>query len=431
MSHEERWSREDLIQVEYALYSLKFEHAERKRRQDARVVDADFLGVAPERVVAASQEVAAIDVVPVLLEVARHIGSLPSADELGVAWSDGITWETVAMGADRVRLPKYFRYAVPAGPLSPVPLTVRGWPINTAMQYIEVMARPGDGEHAEAFLADLLNASRGARSPYFGQVVEAYYGQCGLALKVVDLEATDRSTLVLDDSVWDAVTRNVDRMFQKMSVMAAAGLGTNRGLLLAGPPGTGKSALCRALALEYAGSKTVTIVSAAAGQYLLGEVYARLDSLGPGLVLIEDLDLLVGDRKDRERFPLVQFLSVLDGLMTRHSGVVTIATTNDARLVDDAAVRAARFDQVVELRLPDLDQRVAILATYLRHVEHDADLVSCARRCEGFSGADLREVVRAAVLDADHDVINQRDLDRSIERRLGLLREERPTGLYA
>lgn len=107
-----------------------------------------------------------------------------------------------------------------------------------------------------------MAAGRGSASPYFGRVLEAYYGQGGLNLRVVELEPTDRSMLVLGDAVWDAVERNVDRMLEKMDQMERAGLGTNRGLILAGPLGTGKSALCRALALECSGRFTVTIVSA-------------------------------------------------------------------------------------------------------------------------------------------------------------------------
>lgn len=431
MSNQKPWSREDLIQLEYRLYSLHIEHLERERRRDARVVAGGFLGVPPDQLAVVSENVPTIDVVPVLLEVGRQVTALPSPEELGIRWAEPITWEPVDIHGARLHVPKYFSFAVPAGDLSRVPLVVRGWPAQMTMQYVEVLSRPGDEAEARSFLTDLLAASQGPRSPYFGRVIEADYGQGGLVLRTVELERIDRSTLVLDEAVWDAVTRNVDRMFEKMEVMARAGLGTNRGLLLAGPPGTGKSALCRALALEYAGARTVTIVSAAAGQHLLGEVYGRMDSLGPGLVLIEDLDLLVGDRGDHARFPLVQFLSVLDGLMTRHAGVVTIATTNDASLVDDAALRAARFDQVVELTLPDLEQRAAILTNYLRHVEHDVDVGLCARRSDGFSGAELREAVRAALLDAEHASLDQQDLERSLRRRLDLRVEARARGPYA
>ena len=105
--------------------------------------------------------------------------------------------------------------------------------------------------------------------------------------------------------------------------------------------------------------------------------------------------------------------------MTHHSGVITIATTNDASLVDRAARRAARFDQVVEFRLPDVAQRHEILSLYLAKVRHSADVAVLAAESDGFSGADLREVVRAAVLDADdvnditHDEVRHALADRA------------------
>jgi cell division protease FtsH len=207
-------------------------------------------------------------------------------------------------------------------------------------------------------------------------------------------------------------------MFERMDVLRESGLGGNRGLLLAGPPGTGKTALCRALAAEYEGRATVVIVSAAVGSYLLGDLYERLDALAPALVLVEDLDLIVGSREEGAGPGLIQFLTVLDGLMTRHSGVVTIATTNDPSAIDAAATRAARFDQVVYLGLPSEEARRAILELYLSRVSHDADLDDLAARSDGLSGADLREVVRSAVLDSDNDTLTPDDLAQTLKRML-------------
>jgi predicted AAA+ superfamily ATPase len=425
-----RVTRDDLVQVEHAYTSLALEMALRKRQEEPDVVASEFLGAPTDSLAAVSRTVAAADAEAVQLELRRQLDELGHGKLAGANPAEPITWETAQLGGERVRVPHYLSVEFPAGTASTIPLYVRAWPKNDQTYYIHVYARPGDEAQAEEYLEQLVSAARGERSPYFHRIVEAMYGPGGLLLRRVDLETIDRASLVLRAEVWDAVHRNVDRMFDRMNRLSSAGLGTNRGLILAGPPGTGKSALCRALALEYQGRATVAIVAASAGQYILGQTYERLNELAPSLVLIEDLDLLVGDRDDRERFPLVQFLTVLDGLMTHHSRVVTIATTNDAALVDAAALRAARFDQVVVLDLPDVAQRAEILSLYLRAVAHDADVNTLARASEGFSPADLREIVRGAVLDTDDEVVHHGDLAQALDRRRRALAEEPLTGLY-
>jgi hypothetical protein len=392
--------------------------AEKQRLQDATSVAARFLDTAEDKVTSVCENARPGDADVVRLELLRQLEPLDPATVRGATVSDPTTWTTVEFGAERVRVPDYVSIPFPAGTAGPAPLFVRAWPKQNGMQFhVHVHARSDDEEHAAAYLADLLAAGRGERSPYYHRVVEAFYGQFGLAFRLVELDAGDRSSLVLAPHVWEAVVRNVDRMFERMDRLAAAGLGTNRGLVLSGPPGTGKSALCRVLAQEYQGQATVTIVSASAGQHLLGEVYERMNDLGPALVLVEDLDLLIGDREDRQREALVHYLTVLDGLMTRHSRVVTVATTNDAELIDAAAIRAARFDQVVALPLPDEEQRSAIFSLYLAAVDNTADVALLAQAAGGFSGADIREVVRGAVLDAEDHVVAHDDLERAVTRR--------------
>ena len=243
-------------------------------------------------------------------------------------------------------------------------------------------------------------------------------GHGGVRLRIVPTPTETRDSLVLEDAVWAAITRNVDRMFERMEMLQQARLGGNRGLLLAGPPGTGKTALCRVLAAEYEGRATVVIVSAAVGSYMLGDLYERLDRLAPALVLVEDLDLIVGDREEGGGAGLIQFLTVLDGLMTRHSGVVTIATTNEPKAIDAAATRAARFDQVVFLALPSAEARESILELYLSRIDHEADLTELSKMSEGLSGAELREVVRSGVLDAETHVVEHADLLGAVKQML-------------
>ena len=127
-------------------------------------------------------------------------------------------------------------------------------------------------------------------------------------------------------------------------------------------------------------------------------------------------DGVAGDREYGSSAGLIQFLTVLDGLMTRHSGVVTIATTNDPEAIDAAVNRAARFDQVVDVPLPSEEARGAILDLYLSRTDHRADLADLGRASDGLSGADLCEVVRSSLLDSHDSIVEHADLISATER---------------
>ena len=96
--------------------------------------------------------------------------------------------------------------------------------------------------------------------------------------------------------------------------------------------------------------------------------------------MLEDLDLVVGNRRvGRDGGGLHDFLTALDGVMSSHDGIVTIATTNDVRALDDAAVRAARFDRIIEIPLPDAGLRASILRRYLGTLGAGIDVDAVAR----------------------------------------------------
>lgn len=108
---------------------------------------------------------------------------------------------------------------------------------------------------------------------------------------------------------------------------------------------------------------------------------------------MEDVDLVVGNRKQEAGSEaLNNFLLALDGAISDHAGVVTIATTNDVWGIDEAARRAARFDVVVNVPVPDTAARASILTGYLRPLGAEVDVARVAARTAGASGADLREL---------------------------------------
>lgn len=414
----ERKTRDDLIQVEYAVYSYALDNHRRERAKNAERVAADFLQTdSTTDLVTFSETVSVSDKDAVQIALANLISRVAPENVKGATPTNPPTWETITIGSQQLQVPSYVSATI--GPeLAGFPMFLRSWPKSGGMvQYLHIFARKDDEPQAAKFLSDLVANALGPESPYRNRVVDSSIAMGGLTLRVVPTPTETRDSLVFPVQVWDAVVRNVDRMFERMGRLQAAGLGGNRGLLLAGPPGTGKTALCRALAREYEGSATVVIVSASVGSHFLGQLYERLNTLAPALVLVEDLDLIVGDREDGARAGLVQFLTVLDGLMTRHTGVVTIATTNDPNAIDEAVTRAARFDQVVGVPLPGPEAREAIFDLYLRQLDHDANTAGLAEATHRFSGADIREVVRTAVLDTVNDRISQDELLVAVERR--------------
>jgi hypothetical protein len=323
---------------------------------------------------------------------------LEQAAELrGAEAYDSPSFETLDLGAERVRVPRALSAAFPAGTLAPCPLVIvldEDWQGDSTLA---IHSTTGDVDAAKAYLEDLLGRAR-ANNPFRGRTLEALVaGGASLAFRVLDLAPVDRADVVLPTRVWDDIDTNVHGLFAARQMLCAAGLPANRGVLLAGPPGTGKTLLCRALAGEVGEDVTVIFCDAAAVAARVRVLYRELCHLAPAVVVMEDLDLVVADRHVEGRGkPLVDFLLALDGATSEHQGVATVATTNDVAAIDAAAKRSARFDRIVEVPPPDHAGRAAILRRYLRGRDIDCDAVAAVT--DGATGADLREVVTRAVL---------------------------------
>ncbi len=268
---------------------------------------------------------------------------------------------------------------------------------------LAVYSRRDDEPVARAHLDDLTSRTRIVANPFRGQVLEAgETNGLGLTFSVLTPRPTPREEIVLPDPVWAEIDLNVHGLFAAAERLGAAGLAPNRGVLLEGPPGTGKTAICRALAGELAGPTTVVFCDARTVSRYVRDLYRQLEDLAPALVVMEDVDLVIADRG---RFgsgePLNDFLLALDGAMSRHAGVVTVATTNDVSAIDPAARRASRFDCVVTVGPPDRVARVQILRRLLDRLGPDGAAVDASRVAavtDGLTGADLRELVSLAVL---------------------------------
>jgi len=204
-----------------------------------------------------------------------------------------------------------------------------------------------------------------------------------------------------------------------------------RGCLLNGPPGTGKTLLARAVAGE-AGVPFISVSGSEFVQVFVGvgaarvrDMYRQARENAPCIIFIDEIDAVgrqrgSGSSNDEREQTLNQLLVEMDGF-DGNPGVITIAATNRIDILDEALVRAGRFDRKVEVSLPDSRGRFDILKVHSRNkpLSPDVDLEQVARRTPGLSGASLKNLMNEAAIHAARDekeIIEWDDVDWAIDR---------------
>ena len=205
-----------------------------------------------------------------------------------------------------------------------------------------------------------------------------------------------------------------------------------KGLLLVGPPGTGKTMLAKAVAGEsnvpffsMSGSEFVEMF-VGMGASKVRDLFRQAKEKAPCIVFIDEIDAIGGKRNaggpgsnDEREQTLNQLLTEMDGFEA-NNGVIILAATNRPESLDPALTRPGRFDRRVPVELPDLKGREAILKVHARKVKvaEDVDYEKVARMASGASGAELANIVNEAALRAVRDgrkFVTQADLEESIE----------------
>lgn len=313
-------------------------------------------------------------------------------------------WTQTKIGDQTYRHPQCLRAHFPAGTLLPDTGCVIGIEARqTVMRSPEVSAF-ATPEHQDAVRAvlDRLADRANQLNPYRGRVLRASYTS-GLHLTVTSPPATvTRATVIVDEQVWREIDLGVAAVRDRHELLNTHGLGARRGVLLCGPPGTGKSAVSAVIAAEVVGEFTVIYVEAKAGEQLLSSVVDEAQRLGgPILLILEDVDLWCRDRNTGGG-GLSELLQAMD--IAPDARILTLASTNDPNTLDKAAIRTGRFDAIVDVGYPTRADAARILTALLTGLPGadtvDTDAVAAALP-EHTSGSDLREIVRRAVLSAD------------------------------
>lgn len=191
-------------------------------------------------------------------------------------------------------------------------------------------------------------------------------------------------------------------------IYAAYGKKVGGGILMYGPPGCGKTHLARATAAEVeatfisVGIADVLDMYTGQSERNLRDLFDRARSNRPSVLFFDEVDALAASRRDMRqsagRQVINQFLAELDGIQQNNDGVLILAATNAPWHLDGAFRRPGRFDRILFVPPPDEPARAAILRVLLQgKPAGDADVDALAKKTKGFSGADLRAVVEAAV----------------------------------
>lgn len=218
-----------------------------------------------------------------------------------------------------------------------------------------------------------------------------------------------------------------------------------KGALLVGPPGTGKTLLAKAVAGEanvpffsISGSDFVEMF-VGVGASRVRDLFAQAKEKAPCIVFIDEIDAVGRARgknagfssNDERENTLNQLLTEMDGFAS-NSGVIILAATNRADILDKALMRAGRFDRQINVELPELKERIEIFNVHLKNIKLDPsfDVEVMAKHTPGFSGADIANVCNEAALTAarrNKKLVSQEDFMEAVDRIIGGLERKSST----
>lgn len=270
----------------------------------------------------------------------------------------------------------------------------------------------------------LMEKAGGPNSMAFGM------GKSNAKIYVKSSEGIKFSDVAGEDEAKESLAEIVDYLHDP-SKYNEVGASMPKGILLVGPPGTGKTMLAKAVAGEanvsffsMSGSEFVEMF-VGMGAAKVRDLFKQAKEKAPCIVFIDEIDAIgkkregnIGGNDEREQ-TLNQLLTEMDGF-EENSGVIILAATNRPESLDPALTRPGRFDRRVPVELPDLKGREEILRVHAKKVKasQNIDFGKIARMASGASGAELANIVNEAALRAvrsGRKTVTQEDLEESIE----------------
>ena len=297
-------------------------------------------------------------------------------------------------------------------------------PVLTFLLYwiLPILIFVGIGQYMSRKLMN--KASGGPDSMIFGM------GKSNAKVYVKSSEGIKFSDVAGEDEAKENLSEIVDYLHNPAKYKEI-GASMPKGILLVGPPGTGKTMLAKAVAGEsnvpffsMSGSEFVEMF-VGMGASKVRDLFRQAKEKAPCIVFIDEIDAIgqkrdgrVGGNDEREQ-TLNQLLTEMDGFET-NNGVIILAATNRPESLDSALTRPGRFDRRVPVELPDLKGREEILKVHAKKVKLDqsVDFAEIARMASGASGAELANIVNEAALRAVREnrrYVTQADLEESIE----------------
>ncbi len=270
----------------------------------------------------------------------------------------------------------------------------------------------------------LMEQAGGKNSMAFG------FGKSNAKVYVPSTQGIHFSDVAGEDEAKESLSEIVDYLHNPKKY-SDVGASMPKGVLLVGPPGTGKTMLAKAVAGEanvpffsMSGSEFVEMF-VGMGASKVRDLFSQAKEKAPCIVFIDEIDAIGKKRdgqfssNDEREQTLNQLLTEMDGFQ-ENIGVIILAATNRPETLDPALTRPGRFDRRVPVELPDLAGREAILKVHAKKIKtaDDVNFHTIARMASGASGAELANIINEAALRAvrnDRTVVNESDLEESIE----------------
>ena len=270
----------------------------------------------------------------------------------------------------------------------------------------------------------LMEQAGGKNSMAFG------FGKSNAKVYVPSTQGIHFSDIAGEDEAKESLSEIVDYLHNPKKY-SDVGASMPKGVLLVGPPGTGKTMLAKAVAGEanvpffsMSGSEFVEMF-VGMGASKVRDLFSQAKEKAPCIVFIDEIDAIGKKRdgqfssNDEREQTLNQLLTEMDGFQ-ENIGVIILAATNRPETLDPALTRPGRFDRRVPVELPDLAGREAILKVHAKKIKtaDDVNFHTIARMASGASGAELANIINEAALRAvrnNRTVVNESDLEESIE----------------